>query len=163
MKNIRKIILMALFITISYVGSIIKLPGPLSTIAIDSFAGYLGGLVIGSVYGGIIGMIAHLFVSMTSGFPLSFPVHLIISIMMFLSIFTYSFLAKKYNIVIGSFVGTLMNGVLMPLALMVLPFMDKGFLISLIPILIVASLLNIILSNAIYASIKNIIPIWVNE
>lgn len=163
MKNIRKIILMALFIAISYIGALIKLPGPMSTIAFDSFAAYLGGLVLGGFNGGFIGMLAHLFVSMTSGFPLSLPVHIIISLMMFVSVFSYSYLVKKYNLFIGTIVGIIINGVLMPLSLMLLPFMDKGFLISLIPILSLASFANIILSNVIYASVKNLIPIWIND
>lgn len=163
MKNNRRLILIALFVAISYIGALVKLPGPVSTIALDSFSGYLGGLILGGVYGGFVGMIAHLFVSMISGFPLSVPVHTIISIMMFVSIFCYSKVSNKYNIILGSIAGVLINGVLMPLALMILPFMDKGFLISLIPILVVASVTNIVLSNVIYASIKNLIPLWVNE
>lgn len=163
MKNNRKLVLIALFVAISYIGALIKLPGPMSTIALDSFAGYLAGLVLGGTYGGFVALIAHLFVSMTSGFPLSVPVHVIISIMMFLSVFSYSKLSKKYNIFISSIVGVTINGLLMPLALMILPFMDKVFLISLIPILVIASLTNIILSNVIYASIKNIVPLWANE
>lgn len=163
MKNNRRIILMALFIAISYIGALVKLPGPMTTIALDSFAGYLGGLILGGTSGGFVALIAHLFVSMTSGFPLSVPVHIIISIMMFVSVFSYTKISKKYNVIVGSIVGVLINGVLMPLALMILPFMDKGFLISLIPILVIASVTNIILSNVIYASIKNLIPLWVNE
>ena len=163
MKKNRKLILIALFVAISYIGALIKLPGPMSTIALDSFAGYLAGLILGGSYGGFVAMIAHLFVSMTSGFPLSVPVHAVISIMMFVSVFSYSKLFKKYNIIVASVVGTIINGVLMPLALMILPFMDKGFLISLIPILTVASITNIVLSNVIYASIKNLIPLWARE
>lgn len=163
MKKNKKMILIALFIAISYIGALIKLPGSMSTIALDSFAGYLGGLILGSVYGAFIAMFAHLVVSMTAGFPLSLVVHIIISLMMFISVFAYSKLSKKYSIFIGSIVGIILNGVIMPLALMIFPFMDRGFLISLIPILTIASVTNIILSNVLYASLKNIIPISQDE
>ncbi|MGB3368907.1 MAG: ECF transporter S component [Acidaminobacteraceae bacterium] len=173
MKNNRRLILMSLFIAISYIGALIKIPGPFTTIALDSFPGYLGGLIIGGIYGGFVGMIAHLFVALLSGFPFSLPVHIIISFMMFISVFCYSKLSKRYNIILGSAIGVLLNGILMPLALIPLiltplasmlpPFMDKVFFISLIPILTIASVTNIILSNVMYASIKNLIPLWINE
>lgn len=163
MKNTRKLVLIALFLAISYLGAFIKIPGPAQSIALDSFSGYLGGLVLGGVYGGFIGSLGHIFTSMVSGFPLSLPVHMIISAMMFFAILAYSILTKKFNIVVGTVVGTIINGVLMPVMLMVLPGMDKGFLIALIPILTIASFVNIIIANFVYAGIKSIIPEWINE
>lgn len=163
MKNTRKLVLIALFLAISYLGAFIKIPGPAQTIALDSFSGYLGGLVIGGLYGGFIGAFGHIFTSMVSGFPLSLPVHIIIGIMMFFAIYAYSILSKKFNMVVGTVAGTIINGVLMPLMLMVLPNMDKGFLIALIPVLTIASFVNIIIANFVYAGIKNVIPEWLNE
>lgn len=163
MKNTRKLVLIALFLAISYLGAFIKIPGPAQSIALDSFAGYLGGLVIGGGYGGFIGAFGHMFTSMVSGFPLSLPVHIIISVMMFFAVYAYSYLTKNFNIVVGTIAGTIVNGVIMPLMLMVLPGMDKGFLIALIPVLTVASFVNIIIANLVYVGVKNVIPEWLNE
>ncbi len=163
MKKNKKLVLMALFIAISYIGALVKVPGPMSTIALDSFPGYLGGLIFGGVSGGLIAMIAHIFVSMTTGFPLSILVHVIISLMMFVSVFCYAKISKKFNIILASIAASIINGVLMPLSLMLLPSMDKGFLLSLIPVLLIASITNIVLSNVLYASIKNVLPAALDE
>lgn len=155
--NTKKIVLMAMFIALSFVGSYIKIPSPLGTIAFDSTAGYLAGLVFGGVTGGLIGFLGHILTSATAGFPLSLPVHLIVAIMMFISVYLYGIAYNKTNIFIGAFVGILLNGIVSPFTLLIFPQFGWPFFLGVAPFLLVASALNVILSALVFIPLKNTI------
>lgn len=155
--NTKKIVLMAMFIALSFVGSYIKIPSPLGTIAFDSTAGYLAGLVFGGVTGGLIGFLGHILTSATAGFPLSLPVHLIVAIMMFISVYLYGIAYNKTNIFIGAFVGILLNGIVSPFTLLIFPQFGWPFFLGVAPFLLIASALNVILSALVFIPLKNTI------
>lgn len=147
-SNLNKLVLTALFIAVSFIGSYIAIPG--TTIALDSMTGFLGAITLGPIYGGIIGAIGHLFTSFLKGFPLSFPIHIVIALSMFITmiVFGYTFKALKNKnkilaYVISLLVGVLFNG---PIAtVMLMPLAGKGIL-SMIPILIPGAVVNILIA-----------------
>ncbi|SKC81647.1 ECF transporter S component [Maledivibacter halophilus] len=153
--NTKKLVLMAMFIALSFVGSYIKIPSPLGTIAFDSTAGYLSGLILGGITGGTIGFLGHILTSASIGFPLSLPVHLIVAIMMFISVYLYGFVYKKTNIFIGAFVGILLNGIVSPLILLIFPQFGWPFFLGIAPFLLIGSTLNVILSALVFIPLKN--------
>ncbi|MDR3238932.1 MAG: ECF transporter S component [Clostridiales bacterium] len=75
----RNMIIAALCVALSYVGSNVKILG---TIAFDSLPAFLSSLLLGPIYGAAIGFLGHLFTALTSGFPLSLPIHFVIAISM---------------------------------------------------------------------------------
>lgn len=111
----RKLVLMALFIALSFVGAQIKIFG---TIAFDSLPAFLGTFLLGPFYGAIIAIIGHLLTALTSGFPLTIPVHLLISLAMGIAMtatwFAFSFLKKQTNeitaLALAVIVAALFNG-----------------------------------------------------
>lgn len=154
-NNTKKLVLMAMFIALSFIGSYIKFPSPLGSIALDSMAGYLAGLIFGGSLGGVVGFLGHILTSANAGFPLSLPVHLIVAIMMFISIYLYGLTYKKTNVFVAAFIGILLNGVVSPLALLLFPQFGWPFFLGITPFLLVASVLNVILSIVVYIPIKN--------
>ena len=156
-NNTKKLVLISMFIAISLVGSYIKIPSPVGTIGLDSMAGFLAGLIFGIIPGGIIGFLGHIFTSSNIGFPLSFPVHLIIAVMMFITISLYSFTYQKTNIYVAAIVGILLNGIISPLVLTLLPGFGWAFFIGHVLFLLLGSALNVILSTLVYLSLKNTI------
>lgn len=157
MKNntTKKLVIMAMFLALSFVGSYIKIPSPLGSIALDSMAGYLAGLAFGGITGGMIGFLGHILTSLNSGFPLSLPVHLIVAVMMFISVYFYGITYRKLNIFIAAAIGIILNGVASPLVLLLLPQFGMPFFIGIAPFLIAASAINVILSVLIYTPLKN--------
>lgn len=153
-NNTKKLVLMAMFIALSFVGSYIKIPSPVQSIALDSMPAYLGGLALGGMEGGIIAFIGHVLTSANTGFPLSLPVHLIIAIIMFISVFLYSFTYRKANIIAAGVVGILLNGIGAPLALTLLPQFGWAFFIGITPFLLLASSINVIISLLVFLSLK---------
>ncbi len=155
----KKLVIMAMFIALSFVGSYIKIPSPLGTIALDSMAGYLAGLAFGGITGGVIGFLGHILTSANAGFPLSLPVHLIVAAMMFISIYFYGVTYRKLNVFAAAIIGILLNGVASLLVLLLLgqfglplpPFLG----IAMIPFLVVGSAINVVLSILLYTPLKN--------
>lgn len=157
----KKLVIMALFIAISFLGANIKIMG---SIAFDSMAGFLGALILGPVYGAIIGALGHFLTAATSGFPYSLPVHLIVmadmAVTMFLFGIIYNNLCKinKYlGIVIASIVGILING---PISILILlPIMGKA-MVAMIPILCLAAFFNILIAYILYKFLSRNEKLW---
>lgn len=162
MKNqvkTKQIVLLALFIAMSIVGGYIKLPNPItSSIAFDSLPAYLAALLLGGIPGAIVGFLGHMASAALGGFPLSLPIHILIGIEIAIIMPIFNFCAKKTNIFVAIIVGILLNGVVCPASLILVPGMGiPVFLGSLIP-LITASALNIIICTLIFKPIKKAIP-----
>lgn len=144
----RKLVIMALFIALSFIGANIKILG--GTIAFDSMSAFLGAMVLGPIYGGIIGFIGHLLTAITSGFPLTMPVHLIIALNMAITMigvgYTYKYFMKKNSAIKDIFViivGVILNA---PISTaMLVPILGKGILAMVVP-LAIAALANILLA-----------------
>ncbi|MBU5485604.1 ECF transporter S component [Clostridium sp. MSJ-11] len=152
----KKLVLTALFIALSFVGSNLKVMG---TIAFDSMPGFLGALMLGPVYGAIIGGIGHFLTALTSGFPLSLPVHLITMIGMAVTMtaftFVYKFVGRKNQLagmVLSTIVGVIINGPLTLLVLtpLLLPVMGKAGILGLVPVLSLVAAINAIVALLVY-------------
>lgn len=157
----RKLVIMALFIAISFLGANIKIFG---TVAFDSMAGFLGCLILGPVYGAIIGALGHFLTAATSGFPYTLPVHMIIMVDMALTMFLFGIIYNNFSkmnkylgIIISAIVGIIING---PISvLMIVPIMGWG-MIAMIPILCLASFFNILIAYILYKFLSRNIKSW---
>lgn len=162
MKNqvkTKQIVLLALFIAMSIVGGYIKLPNPItSSIAFDSLPAYLAALLLGGIPGAIVGFLGHMASAALGGFPLSLPIHILIGIEMALIMIIFNFCAKKINILIAIVVGIILNGVVCPASLIIIPGMGIPVFISAVVPLTVASVLNIVIGTLVYNPIKKAIP-----
>lgn len=152
----KKIVLTALFIALSFVGSNLKVMG---TIAFDSMPGFLGAVMLGPLYGAIIGGVGHFLTALTSGFPLSLPVHLITMIGMAVTMaafaFVYKFISRKNQLIgmiLSTIVGVIINGPLTLLVLtpLLLPIMGKAGILGLMPVLSLVAAINAIVALAVY-------------
>ncbi len=152
--NTRKLTFMALLIALCFVGANIKIPG--TTIGFDSMPGYFGGLLFGVLGGGIIGAIGHMIVSALMGFPLSLASHLVIAITMFIAVAGTTYAAKKFNMVVAVIVGTVLNGVLSPMALIPLKLLPVPALKATIVFLLPISFANVFLAVIVYQAVKNV-------
>lgn len=148
--KLRKLILTALFISLSFIGANIKIVG---SIAFDSMPGFLGALILGPVYGAIIGALGHFLTALTSGFYMSLPVHIIIMIGMAITMYAFGWFYKILKskslvaISISSLIAVLING---PITiLMIIPIMGKGIL-AMLPILSLVAFLNVLIAHICY-------------
>lgn len=153
-NNTKRLVLMGMFIALSFVGSYIKIPSPLQSIALDSMPAFLCGLIIGGFEGGLVGFLGHILTSANSGFPLSLPIHLVIGLIMFIAVFLYSYIYRKTNLYLAIVVGVILNGVVSPLVLTLFPQFGWGFFMAITPFLLLASLVNIIIAAFVFSPLK---------
>jgi len=165
--NTKTLVLTALFIALSFVGSYVKIFG---TIAFDSLPGFLAALLLGPVYGAAIGFLGHLCTALTSGFPLSLPMHVVIAVAMAITMLgfghTYILLKNKVtqtnNLIITGIVGVILNGpVTLAISMVALTFIaGKEAALSLLvmlPALLLASAANILIGSVLF---KNLERVW---
>lgn len=109
MRNleIRRLVVLSLFISISAVLSNIKI---FSTIALDSMPAFLAAMLLSPIAGAIVGAVGHLLSSFTSGFPLTVPMHILIAVQMFCIVWLFGVLYKRSKHVIAIGIAILLNG-----------------------------------------------------
>lgn len=143
MKNnqLKIMVLTALTAAICVIGSLIKVPGFITTAALDSAPAFLSVIFLPPLYSGIAGGLGHLATALTSGFPLG-PFHLLIAIEMFIIVLLFNLLHKKGLKLLKWIFLIVANGVLSPL-----PFyfiISPEFYVASFPSLIVATIINVV-------------------
>ncbi|HEU23633.1 MAG: ECF transporter S component [Athalassotoga sp.] len=146
MSKTKKITLIAIFIALSFVGSLIKIPSPIGDVGFDSTAGFTAALYLGYIPGAIVTSLGYLVITMSAGFPLGI-LTLPVALEMFFVAIAYRFFFR-INKIAGIAIATILNGIVSPL--IVLPVGGYGLYFALIPSLTLASALNLILSAIIF-------------
>lgn len=141
--NIRKMSLIALFITLSVIGASIKIPAIIGSIALDVFPAILAGAFFGAVPGAIVGGFGHMVSALIGGMPLG-PLHFIVAISMALLIYIFAKLFQHGKRTLAYIVFVLGNTFIAPLPFIFI--LDIAFYIALVPSLFVGSLLNVLIA-----------------
>lgn len=145
----KKISWIGIFTALSFVLSFVKFPSPFGSIALDSMPGFLLA-IINPLYGGITAFLGHIFTSWNSGFYFQFY-HIALAIAMFFIAYIFGKIYKKSKI-IAIITATILNGVLMPF--IVIPILKIQGVLGSMPVLILASFVNILIASIVYIFIK---------
>jgi riboflavin transporter len=147
----------AIFTALAVVGSFIK-PDPASSIAFDSFAGFIVALLFGATEGALVCGLGHLSTAVVSGFPLGI-LHLPIALGMAIAGAAIGSTNKLNRaafipaLIIGVAINTLM---VFPLAPMLGSTFDEGLMVAtvLAPALLVVASLNALLAGIVYMAVR---------
>lgn len=150
--NVKRLSIMAIFIALSAVGALIKIPSPVGTIGMDSAPGFFCALAFGGVTGAIVIAFGHLLTAAVVGFPMTIPIHLYIALQMALWALCYRWVNEKLGLIPAVIVGIILNGVVSSFAMF--PMMGMGGVMGLMPFLVVGAALNVIISAVAYKAIK---------
>ena len=148
-----KLVLVALFIALSFIGANIKI---MSSIAFDSMPAFLATLTMGGPWGALVGVLGHIFTAATSGFPFSLPVHIVVAIFMGISMlglnYTRTLCAKKMNPFVAEVIGLVVSLIIAPVIqlLCLIPMLTAPVCFSLFPVLLPASIANAVVALIIY-------------
>lgn len=140
----RTVAIMAVFIALSAVGALIRIPSPTGTVACDAAAGFFVALAFGAWPGFIVIALGHLLTAGLAGFPYTLPLHLGIAVAMGVCALLLRWIGRRGGLVwliIGSVVTVVANALLAPLVL--LPSAGTGAYIALIPSLLVGAVINV--------------------
>lgn len=152
----RRVAIIAVFVALSAVGALIKIPSPIGQIGLDSFPGYFCALAFGFPEGAIVISIGHLLSAAVTGFPLTIPFHLAIAVSMAGVACVFRLVGRKGTIVavvIAVIVGSLLNS--FGLALWLLPLGGWGLYVANIVPLLIASAINAAIAAIAYFALRN--------
>ena len=151
--TLRWMVLTALIAAICVIGSFIKVPGFITTAALDSAPAMISVAFLPPLYSGFAGLIGHIATAYTSGFP-SGPFHIIIAVEMFIILYVFNVLHQKsFNVLKWVFL-ILANGLLAPLPFYFL--VAPQFYFGAVPTLLVATLINAIIAIVAIPVVKKV-------
>ncbi len=150
--SVRRIAIIAIFIALSAVGALIKIPSPVGTIGMDSAPGYFAAIAFGAAEGSIVIAVAHLLTSAVVGFPLSIPVHLVIAVQMAVWALIFRWVNRKLGLIAAIVAAIALNGIVGSLT--VFPAGGMGAVLAVMPFLLVGSAVNVIIAGIAYKGIK---------
>ncbi len=150
---------LAIFSALSVVGSLIKIPSPVGSLAFDSFPGFFVALLFGPAEGALVSGLGHLATAATSGFPLGI-LHIPIAIGMSLAAAAIGLLNKMHKTLAA--LPALAAGVAINTALVfpLVPWLamdiNVGWLIAFgyAPFLLLAATLNAVVAGIIYLAVR---------
>jgi predicted membrane protein len=91
---VRRLAMLVMFISLAVVGSMIKIPFTLGSIALDSAPAVVAALLLGPLFGAAVAFVGHLMSAWFGGFPLG-PLHLLVAVEMGLLLYVVGMLAKR--------------------------------------------------------------------
>lgn len=150
-KRVR-LVRIAVFTALAVVGSFIPMPGPVSSVALDSASGYFSALYFGEIEGAYVLFAGHLATAIVHGFPLG-VLHIPIAFGLAFQGWIMGKSVKKMGPLAATIIGIAINTLL---TFVVVPFLGFGAAIALVPYLLVASSIN---GGLAYAAEKSIVKI----
>jgi len=145
----------AIFTALCAVGSLIKIPSPVGSLAFDSAAGFFAALYFGVFEGAMVSGIGHMATAVVSGFPLGY-LHLPIALGMALAGGSVGFINKANKT--WGFIPALTVGVIINTAFtfVVVPDPNYGLSIALafIPFVFAAAVLNVVVAGLSYVGLR---------
>ncbi|WP_136796244.1 ECF transporter S component [Desulfosediminicola ganghwensis] len=151
-RLVKRAAYIAIFVALSAVGAMIKIPSPVGTIGLDSAPGYFCALAFGYVEGAAVIFIGHLLTAGVVGFPLGLPLHLFIGLQMALWAILVRFIKQKLGLWPAVLTGVVFNGVVSAFTMVFIG--GVGAALGIMPFLIAGSLFNILVAAIAYKSLK---------
>lgn len=141
--NVKKISLLALMIALSAVGASIKIPAPVSSVALDALPALIAAVLLGPGAGAITGALGHLLSAYFGGFPLG-VYHLLIAPEMAVLAWIFGTLYTHNKRIFAGIVFIVGNALVAPVPFIF--FMNLGFYTGIVPSLLIASSVNTVLA-----------------
>ncbi|MDQ7818050.1 MAG: ECF transporter S component [Melioribacteraceae bacterium] len=148
----KRIARMAIFIAMCAVGSMIKVPSPTGTVALDAAFAFFSAIAFGWKEGAIVAALGHMLTALTTGFPLGLPMHLFIALQMSAWVSIFSITAKKIHLWFGVFLAVVLNGPVS--SLLVIPIGGVGLFAALIVPLTIGGFINVFIATTAYLIIQ---------
>ncbi|WP_174616009.1 ECF transporter S component [Virgibacillus ihumii] len=137
----KQVSMLALFIALSVIGSAIKIPAFIGSIALDVFPALLAACLLGKRQGALIAGVGHLVSAFLGGMPLG-PMHVVIALEMTLLVWVFGAMYQSGKRQLAGIVFVL--AVLAPLPMIAL--LGTSFYIVVVPSLFVGSLFNVVIA-----------------
>lgn len=150
--SVKRVAYMAVFIALSAVGALIKIPSPVGTIALDSAPGYFCGLAFGMVEGAGVIFLGHLLTAGVVGFPLGLPLHLFIGVQLAVWVLIFRWIFLRFGQIPAAIAAIFLNGVVSAFTMYFVGGM--GAVMGVLPFLLAGSAVNVIIALLVHRVVK---------
>jgi riboflavin transporter FmnP len=143
----------AVLSSLSVVGSFMHLPGPIPSVAFDSWPGFFAALYFGAFDGALVSGIGHVATSIINGFPLGilhFPIALGLAFAGW-AIGVVNRLNRSWGLVAALIVGVAINT---GLVIVAVPALGWAATISFAPFLLFAACVNALVAGLAYSALR---------
>lgn len=145
----RSTMIVGVFSALSVVGGFIKLPSPVGSIALDSAAGFFVAAYYSPPLGALVGAVGHIGSAATAGMPLG-PLHAVVSGSMAVICFLFGYIARRSAspryLIVSGIIAVALNAFALPMFLTLFE-LPRAVAFSIMPLLLVAAVLNIFLAS----------------
>ena len=141
--NTKKMSLLALFVALSIIGAMIKIPAVVGSVALDAFPALVVVVLLGTKSGMFVAAMGHLMSSLIVGMPLG-PMHVFVAMEMAVIVWIFGVLYQSGKKWVACLAFIILNGIIAPLPFALL--LSLPFYLSLVPSVLIGSALNGILA-----------------
>ncbi|MDY0407696.1 ECF transporter S component [Virgibacillus soli] len=141
--NSKRLSLLALFIALSAIGSAIKIPVVISSVALDAFPALLAAVLISKRSGALVAGLGHVVSALLGGMPLG-PLHILVAAEMALIVWRFGYIYQSGQRIFASVFFVIANGLLASVPFIFL--MSLSFYLAITPGLLIGALVNTILA-----------------
>ncbi|WP_050181796.1 ECF transporter S component [Domibacillus robiginosus] len=149
-----KVSWLALFIALSAAGGMMKVPAPVSSVALDSFPALIGAALLGPAAGALIGAFGHIVSALFAGFPMG-PLHAVVAAEMAAVMWVFGKMYRSGWKRSALPIFILLNGLMLPA--LFIPFMGMAFYISAMPAIGMAATINAMTA---YVLLPRLVPLF---
>lgn len=153
-KKLTVYVLTALIAALCVIGNFIKIPGPITSAALDSAPALLSVAFLPPLFSGLTAAIGHLATGLTAGMPLG-PFHGIVALEMFAILYVFNVLHKKGFFIIKWIFVIIANGIFAPLPFYFL--VSPAFYVASVPSLTIATLINVLIAMIVLPVLQKIV------
>lgn len=150
----RKISFFAMFVALSVVGGLIKIPAPVASVALDSCPALVAAGLLGPAAGALVAGFGHLAAAGTGGFPLG-PLHILVALEMMGIVWLFGKLYERRKRGQAIAVFSFLNGVAAPAAF--IPFFGVAFYMGTVVPLVMAASFNGLLALFLLPKLKSLL------
>lgn len=150
--NVKKISWVGLFISLTVIGAMLKVPAPISSVALDSFPALVAAVLLGPAAGALTAAFGHFISALIGGFPMG-PFHFIIALEMAAAVWVFGQVYRsgfKWGGLV-SFIS--LNGLVAPAPFIY--FFGLPFYVTSVPSITIAAIFN---SAAAFLLIPRLLP-----
>lgn len=152
--SVKKISWLGLFVALSVVGGMIKIPAPISSVALDSFPALIAAVLLGPAAGALVGAFGHLVSALIGGLPMG-PLHVVVAIEMAAVVWMFGKLYVSGRKWTAFPVFVLFNGFVSPAPFILL--MGLPFYIGAVPGITAAAIFNGVIAVILIPRLKQAI------
>lgn len=145
---------MALFVGLCAIGSLIKIPSGLGSLALDTVPALVSVAFLPPVFSGVVALFGHTASAFSAGFPLG-PFHILVALEMFVIVYLFARLHKAGHNRFKWVFFVVANGLIAPL-----PFyfmISPAFFVGLLPFLFTAAVVNAIVAAVVIPFVSSLV------